>query len=176
MNITDATTQELIATLRAYTQARSDAEAQVESARSVGQRELSTALAAQRRESDAMTSVFDRAHRLDHEVNRALVRSGAQRPEPPTGGETRSLPEFEKALGDLAKDLRTLTSTLDWLERNEPAPPVAQPSPPPSTPSMPVVSTPEPTQTTQPGRSRYVAIIVMVLLAIAVIVIISVLK
>lgn len=164
------------ASLTAYAKIAMDHAGSVDDARNLGQREIADALARQRRETDTVTALADRASRLDHDVNRAVVRSGAQRPKPTTATTAMSVAEIEKVLDAITKDLRALGPKLDWLDRNVPRPaaaptprPVPQ-DPAPSVVAIPEVVSPAPTSGRPPWTWAVVAAAVTLVLVVLVLV------
>ena len=126
---TDIMTREYLDAIRellAEDQRHSDA---VETARRAGQAQLTDALAAHRRVNDNLSALTDRIRRLDGQVNSAVLRAGS--PEvtddirtamPPAP--LNSVEDITRAVEAVEKDLLTLRSALEWLDRN---PPTARP-------------------------------------------------
>lgn len=165
----DPDTQAVIRLLVSSEQAERDRAVALEQARVAGQREIQEALSSQRRDTDTVAGLLDRARRLDSDVNRCVVRAGVKRPQPSPGREL-TLSEAEAAVESVTRELRSLRSRLDWLERNPPQPAAAPAPAPPSPAVAPPQPTAAPATTTEgpPSWVRPAVIAAVVLVALLV--------
>lgn len=148
---------------------------ELDGARQAGQAQVTDALAAQRRANDQMRALRDRVRRLDGQVNRSVMRAGspevtnevrAELPPQPLG----SVTDVSRAVEAMEKDLHTLQSALDWLDRNPVAPRSAAPQalPAASAPlAAPAAQVPSPAPSASAGPSgsarTWVGLIVLII-------------
>lgn len=129
---------DVVQRILAEDQRHSDA---VEEARRAGQAHLTDALAAQRRVNDHVSALSDRIRRLDGQVNSAVLRAGSPEITDDTKAGLPPAPlntveDITRAVEAVEKDLLTLRSALEWLDRNPPATRPGPTSPSPSAPRV----------------------------------------
>ena len=167
------TVHQLLAEDQRYTDA-------LEAAHRAGHVQVTDALASQRRVNDQVIALKERVRRLDGQVTSAVLRAGSadvtdqilagMPPQP-----LHSVDEVARAVESVERDLVSLRSALDWLDRNPAAPrPVSAPPSPPSAapaqaPAPPTVGSPAPTTTASPsGLPLKWALLVALIIVLAI--------